>query len=46
MGIQLALGSSRSALLRLIVMQSTHLVVAGGVAGVEVQTSLSFARWL
>ena len=34
MGIRLALGSSRSALLRLIVMQSTRLVVAGGIAGV------------
>lgn len=33
MGIRLALGSSRRALLRLIVTQSTRLVLAGGIAG-------------
>jgi ABC-type antimicrobial peptide transport system permease subunit len=34
MGIRLALGSSRSGLLRLIVMQAVRLVLTGGVAGV------------
>lgn len=35
MGIRLALGSSRRALLRLIVLQSTRLVLGGGVAGLS-----------
>lgn len=34
MGIRLALGSSRSGLLRLIVMQATRLILAGGIAGI------------
>jgi putative ABC transport system permease protein len=34
MGIRVALGSSRSGLLRLIVMQAVRLVLTGGVAGV------------
>jgi predicted permease len=34
MGIRLALGSSRSGLLRLIVMQSARLILAGGIVGI------------
>lgn len=34
MGIRLALGSSRRGLLRMIVMQSMRLVLAGGIAGI------------
>ena len=34
MGIRLALGSSRSGLLRLIVMQAVRLILTGGIAGI------------
>jgi ABC-type antimicrobial peptide transport system permease subunit len=34
MGIRLALGSSRSGLLRLIVMQAVRLILSGGLAGI------------
>jgi predicted permease len=44
MGIRLALGASRNALLRLIVMQAARLIALGGVLGVG--TALALSRLL
>jgi ABC-type antimicrobial peptide transport system permease subunit len=41
MGIRLALGASRSSLLRLVVMEAVRLVVVGGILGVGAALAMS-----